>query len=435
MKLNYKEGMFLGKEELERQALFDQMMADSIGRVISNPYYKNHFGLFDLIKIGVDFTISNDKLLLHVSPVAHAISGKIGRVIVGTDKNGDAIGLPCKGDGWTLTNKDARISNSLLLGLPGEVYYLQISASTTNYENALMSINAQGTGTVTVNPQVLSMFRTGSLGRHSKIRTEGGQTLTVNSINEGNATVQFEGDNFIVETNTRFMFVHTVSPFIESEVEPLYTYPSCTLSWSLVPPSNGLSFVVGTVEIETDGTYGEILIEDFNSEPFYWRNTLMPKSIKNKHLSQYCVEWDNIAPNTITKDKISPFVYGYRMTLQDQGYPDDVLFVQPGSIITDYRNINNPNNGRYIKPLTPEGWSLQDCMMQPALVIMTTASSYIEFPRPVNEYFKDHNGVIFKLPTSMEGYVPGSEEICIFKFYWMSLNVVLVEFIKMDMNW
>lgn len=432
MRLNYKEGMFLGKEELERQALFDQMMADSIGRVISNPYYRNHFGLFDLIKIGVSFTISNDKLLLHISPVAHAISGKIGRVIVGTDKNGDAIGLPCKGDGWALTNKDAQISNS---GLSSQAYYLQISASTTNYENALMSINAQGTGTITVNPQILSMFRTGSLGRHSKIRTEGGQTLTINSINEGNATVQFEGDSFVVETNTRFMFVHTTSPFIESEVEPLYTYPSCTLSWSPTLPSDGLSFVVGTVEIETDGTYGEIIIEDFNSEPFYWRSVLMPKSVRNEHLSQGCVKGDSIAPNTITRDIISPFAYGYRTILQDQRVQQEILFVQPGSIITDYRNINNPENDRYIKPLTPAGWSLQYCMMQPALVIMTTELPYIESPSTIDKYFRSHDGVFFQLPTSMEGYVPDSEHICIFKFYWMSLTDVLVEFIKMDMNW
>lgn len=141
---------------------------------------------------------------------------------------------------------------------------------------------------------------------------------------------------------------------------------------------------------------------------------------------------EGIPDNSVTRPKMSSKTYGYREYLYDQGSQSATHDVYPGMIITNYYNEDNPHNGRYLRVCSPVGWSDIDCALQPSKVIMlpNKASSS---PEEVRYYIIADTGIQLIFDASMQNVFPDGEHLCVFEFYWQSIQKVFIKFTYVNM--
>jgi len=256
--------------------------------------------------------------------------------------------------------------------------------------------------------------------------------LTIQSINTTTGAITFV-ENTTAETNAQFMFVHTLSPLVSGNVEPLYSYPTCSiyLDANDNQSNSGARLMVAKITFAS-GVPTNISIEDSVDVP-NWVDTLGFRQVETNHLSPRCVTTEKIEYHTVDRSKLKDNAFGYRGMLFDRQEQDEILYVEPGTIITDYYNNDNPGNHRYIEPSIPTGYTLENCVLQPARVIMSENAGAGTTYEVMN-YFQSNAGINFVFDASVEGVIPDNEHKCMFEFYWLSLTQVLVKFTYLSMN-
>lgn len=236
MELNFKEGMFLGKQELERQKALEACFEDSISRLIvgtENFVSEGLEGLYAPQKLNYKLskkTIGNVEGIAVSAFNLDGSSASLGRLIVGK-KNGQRIGVVTD---FSFTGKECFLPLSEFIpadpsGHNGLYFIFRLKPATTNYELSLISVSSSGVGTFSIPSLVMPLFREATGGRATTIKTSGNQVLKVASVDLVNNRVQFEGTSFTAETNVQFMFLQTLSPFATDTPQPLYTYATCEL--------------------------------------------------------------------------------------------------------------------------------------------------------------------------------------------------------------
>lgn len=236
MELNFKEGMFLGKQELERQKAFEACFEDSISRLIvgtENFVNEGLEGLYAPQKLNYKLSKKTIGSVEGIAVSAFNLDGSsasLGRLIVGK-KNGQRIGVVTDS---SFTGKECFLPLSEFIPADpsryNSLYFIfRLKPATTNYELSLISVSSSGVGTFSIPSLVMPLFREATGGRATTIKTSGNQVLKVASVDLVNNRVQFEGTSFIAETNVQFMFLQTLSPFATDTPQPLYTYATCEL--------------------------------------------------------------------------------------------------------------------------------------------------------------------------------------------------------------
>lgn len=473
MKLNYKEGMFLGKQELERQSLIENSLADSLFQMLrhsvnefvsgSSPAtdFGAHGGVLSPRKIGlkvVETEAASHVLKVYVEPRFSENRNKIGRAIVGVDASKNLIGLPVLGGDWSWTGKESQVSVDIdEISPDSNIAFLILVPSTTHYENALISIDSNGVGTLTVNPQVISMFRSATGGRASTIKTENNQILRVASINTGNNTIQFEGTSFTAESNVRFMFVQTLSPFVTDTPEPLYTYPSCSPiivydldEYMASSPGDEYGYLLAA-KITYDEDYDTLyqaesdLGLDFVGYHELWGDRIYPGSITSSELSNGAVRTNNLGYGAVTTPKIEDSAvtraklglnsWGYRGVIEDRQDQHETIYFEPGLIGVIY-NYNNVANDRILKPRIPSGFTEEMALLQPTKIILRPESSPNPSYSELRQFFSTYGtGISLEFPNSMEGVTPGEFIYEIFDIFWISLTKAVVMWNRVNIEW
>ena len=236
MELNFKEGMFLGKQELERQKALEACFEDSISRLIvgtENFVSEGLEGLYAPQKLNYKLSKKTIGSVEGIAVSAFNLDGSsasLGRLIVGK-KNGQRIGVVTD---FSFTGKECFLPLSEFIpadpsGHNGLYFIFRLKPATTNYELSLISVSSSGVGTFSIPSLVMPLFREATGGRATTIKTSGNQVLKVASVDLVNNRVQFEGTSFTAETNVQFMFLQTLSPFATDTPRPLYTYSTCEL--------------------------------------------------------------------------------------------------------------------------------------------------------------------------------------------------------------
>lgn len=236
MELNFKEGMFLGKQELERQKAFEACFEDSISRLIvgtENFVNEGLEGLYAPQKLNYKLSKKTIGSVEGIAVSAFNLDGSsasLGRLIVGK-KNGQRIGVVTDS---SFTGKECFLPLSEFIPADpsryNSLYFIfRLKPATTNYELSLISVSSSGVGTFSIPSLVIPLFREATGGRATTIKTSGNQVLKVASVDLVNNRVQFEGTSFTAETNVQFMFLQTLSPFATDTPQPLYTYATCEL--------------------------------------------------------------------------------------------------------------------------------------------------------------------------------------------------------------
>lgn len=328
MKLNYKEGMFLGKQELERQNAIAACFGDSVSRVIGRTKGSGFSidGVFNPKKLGLKIeikTVNNVQGIAVTAPVSEFSFSELGRAVVG-QKNGSRIGVVSDSD---FTGKECFLPlSSLPIEDPGyndTMLVFRLKPATTNYENALITIDSTGQGTIIKGWDfVKNLFREATGGRASTIKTSGNQILKVASVDIVNQRVQFEGVSFTAETAVQFMFVQTLSPFVTDVPQPLYTYDTCEVYCDGVGygdyedsafAEDNVSVPIATAWIETESLddpewLTDVLFENnsLNFDLYPFLDTLGKNQVKSLHILDGEIITSKIRNNAVTSNKIGP---------------------------------------------------------------------------------------------------------------------------------
>lgn len=236
--LNYKDGMFLGKQELRRQGqlqdLYNNLLISSCGNISSPLLFE---GLMDprLSGLTIQEVISGNSTYIKVGvdpQKAPNASGIFGRYLVGFGPNGIPLGA-------TLINSGIFTSSDFvdLSTIQDGDFYVLVESEETHWEEALINIfvdtNGKLVGVVTKGwDNVKDAIRTSANGKPSKILTKSGATLEISSFNTSTQTLYFSnpgGQSYSVN-NESFAFLHSMSPYANLESGYLYTYPSLKIS-------------------------------------------------------------------------------------------------------------------------------------------------------------------------------------------------------------
>lgn len=256
-KVNYQEGMFLGKQELQNQVQIEDMWKVAFWEIFRTTPRDGGAkwckGLLDpelsLLTIGSQEIDGTIYLVVGFNVDSSPLTDKTRKVVgFGATYPIGAVEL-----GSRFTNKEGIVS---LAGYTNGTWYVKLDGAITHYENALITVNQDGSGRVTKNwDSVKDLFRTASSGRQTKIQTENGQSLTITSVDSlGNLVFSNGSGTLVAESNVRFAFFHTISPYSSSDSDYLYTYPSMSIA---VESDDSGNFVLGKFDL-SDGVVSNI---------------------------------------------------------------------------------------------------------------------------------------------------------------------------------
>ena len=307
------DGMFLGKQELERIQSIERAgdgPLRSLLRVSSNNPTQAVIGRpinpkFSHLKIESRTVGSTVGVAVGLDPSYDYSSTEI--AVLGRGLVGLGIGAPILDSGWTGKEGWATIGS-----LSGGRYYVQIKGATTNYENALISVDANGLCTFSKGwDYVQNLFRNSDFGRQTRIYITGAnRSYAVSSVNTSNHTVQLVGESgsFTVLTDEQFRFVPTVSPFIVAGLDnSIYVYNTLEvrLSNSDSVPSAPW-YTVGDIVI-SGGAITEVNMYNCETEDnkYGYLDTVSENQINTRHLIDHCVTNDKLAEDSIDGSKLA----------------------------------------------------------------------------------------------------------------------------------
>lgn len=196
----YQEGMFLGKEELERQqSLMKSLLVNSIRR-------GQGIGLIDLRNISI-ISVVDGMLDLSASVTED--------IVAGTDSQMNLLVIP-----GTSSSEKCRARLTAAGTFDAYLYYRSHS-----YEPGTLTVDGSGyvTGSGT---QFTKIFRSSIKGRYSRMKTSDGEMrLIQNVIDDTNMQLYGEADNFISGQNLQFQVYPTLSTFYSgADEQPSYLY-------------------------------------------------------------------------------------------------------------------------------------------------------------------------------------------------------------------
>lgn len=323
MELNFKEGMFLGKQELERQKALEACFEDSISRLIvgtENFANEGLEGLYAPQKLNYKLSKKTIGSVEGIAVSAFNLDGSsasLGRLIVGK-KNGQRIGVVTDS---SFTGKECFLPLSEFIpadpsGHNNLYFIFRLKPATTNYELSLISVSSSGVGTFSIPSLVMPLFREATGGRATTIKTSGNQVLKVASVDLVNNRVQFEGTSFTAETNVQFMFLQTLSPFATDTPQPLYTYVTCELicdatgysDWKDGFIKNNVSVPLGYALYYTNGG-----LQDPDTPSSYlgiFLDTVGKGQITSEKIVNEAVVEGKIADGAVTRKKLGKGIFG-----------------------------------------------------------------------------------------------------------------------------
>lgn len=460
MELNFKEGMFLGKQELERQKALEACFEDSISRLIvgtENFVNEGLEGLYAPQKLNYKLSKKTIDGVEGIAVSSFNLDGSpasLGRLIVGK-KNGQKIGVVTDSG---FTGKECFLPLSEFIPADptrynGLYFIFRLKPATTNYELSLISVSSSGVGTFSIPSLVMPLFREATGGRATTIKTSGNQVLKVASVDLVNNRVQFEGTSFTAETNVQFMFLQTLSPFTTDTPQPLYTYSTCELIcdatgyavWEDGFIKDSVSVPLGYALYYTDNGLQDPDIPSSSLGMFLdtvgkrqiTSGKIANEAVGESHLQNFAVSTNKICTGAVNRSKLANDAWGFRGIIQDTRSQDEIIYFEPGQIGFVY-NENNPANRRYLVPRIPSGFTAEMAILQPTKIILQPihASLNPDVHTELREYFKTTGtGISLYLPNTMEGVQPGESIYEVFDVFWMSLTKAVVTWSRVNIEW
>lgn len=296
-RINLKEGMFLGKEELQRLQEFQSELpcslenlwlrdSNSESSISGNDYIfpltPKHIGLKKVItESGIQGVLLHHNYFNSKYFVAGKYEGT--NYLIG--KNSEVTGQIGFCPSTSIVEKGS-----------GRIY-LQIASNISPYEDALISITTQGQCSFVGWSRIVNALRQGMEGRYTRIQLQSGEIYSIQSFDETTQTVQLVGGNgsFKTVSKVSFKFLPTMSPFSENTNEPLYSYEYSRL----VPTMTPNTLTVGYCTVE-NGEIVQVVLE-----PYKIALPLVPRSIKSGHLGIGAVQTENIDDNAVTSEEIN----------------------------------------------------------------------------------------------------------------------------------
>ena len=461
MELNFKEGMFLGKQELERQKALETCFEDSISRLIvgtENFVNEGLEGLYAPQKLNYKLSKKTIDGVEGIAVSAFNLDGSpasLGRLIVGK-KNGQRIGVVTD-SGFTGKECFLPLSEFIPADPSGDndLYFIfRLKPATTNYELSLISISSSGVGTFSIPSLVMPLFREATGGRATTIKTSGNQVLKVASVDLVNNRVQFEGTSFTAETNVQFMFLQTLSPFTTDTPQPLYTYATCELicdATGYADPEDGfirdnVSVPLGYALYYTDDglqdpdtpssyAYSGIFLDTVGKGQIT-SEKIANGAVGEDHLKNFAVATNKIYAYAVGRRQLANNAWGYRGIIQYTGSQNEIIYFEPGQIGFVY-NDDNPVNGRYLVPRIPSGFTAEMAVLQPTRIILKPNVAYNpDAHAELISYFKTTGtSITLHFPPSMEGAYAGEFIYEVFDVYWMSLTAAVVVWNRINTEW
>lgn len=313
MEFQYLDGMFLGKQELERIQNIEKAsegLLRSLLRVTSSDPSLAVMGRpinpkFSHLKIESRIVGSAAGVAVGLDPSYDYQNTEIN--VLGRGLIGLGIGAPVLDSDWT--GKEGWTS---IGSLSDGTYYVQIKGATVNFENALISVDTNGLCTFSKGwKYVQNLFRNSDYGRQTRIYITGAnRSYAISSVNTSNHTVQLVGEagSFTALTDEKFRFVPTMSPFIVSGLDDsIYTYN--TLEVQLSNSSNVPSlpwYTVGSIVISS-GAIASITLFDCETEDnkYGYLDTVSENQINTRHLIDGAVTEDKLASGAVTTAKLA----------------------------------------------------------------------------------------------------------------------------------
>ena len=308
-RINFKEGMFLGKEELQKFQDFQSELSESLENIWTRDSDKTTQRAFSFVfplspyhvrlaKVTTELGVPGILLYHNYEGNRYFVAGKYQQMDCPIGTNSEIIG----------TNGFCSTSSIINAGL--DTVYLNLKSQESSYEDAAISITAQGQCSFVGWSRIVGSLRQGTVGRYTRIQLWTGEIYSIQSFNETTQTAQLVGESGSFETVSKvlFRFLPTLSPFSENIDDPLYTYTRSGLSIASIPNS----LTVGYCEVENGEITNVVL------EPQSVALPLMPQSIKTGHLQDGAVTTPKIADKSITMAKMA----------------DDVNLLGDGSVTT-----------------------------------------------------------------------------------------------------
>lgn len=461
MELNFKEGMFLGKQELERQKALEACFEDSISRLIvgtENFVNEGLEGLYAPQKLNYKLSKKTIDGVEGIAVSAFNLDGSpasLGRLIVGK-KNGQRIGVVTDSG---FTGKECFLPLSEFIPADpsrhNDLYFIfRLKPATTNYELSLISVSSSGVGTFSIPSLVMPLFREATGGRATTIKTSGNQVLKVASVDLVNNRVQFEGTSFTAETNVQFMFLQTLSPFATDTPQPLYTYATCELicdatgysDWMDGFIKNNVSVPLGYALYYTNGGLQDPGTPSSYTDSGIFLDTVGKGQITSEkiangavgenHLQTFAVSTNKINFGAVIRSKLANDAWGFRSIIQDTGDQGEIIYFEPGQIGFVY-NENNPANRRFLTPRIPLGFTAEMAILQPTRIILKpNAARNPDVNAELISYFRTTGtGISLSFDKSMKAQKAGEHIYEVFDVYWMSLTAAVVVWNRIDTEW
>ena len=452
MELNFKEGMFLGKQELERQKALEACFEDSISRLIvgtENFVNEGLEGLYAPQKLNYKLSKKTIDGVEGIAVSSFNLDGSpanLGRLIVGK-KNGQKIGVVTD-SGFTGKECFLPLSEFIPADPTGynDLYFIfRLKPATTNYELSLISVSSSGVGTFSIPSLVMPLFREATGGRATTIKTSGNQVLKVASVDLVNNRVQFEGTSFTAETNVQFMFLQTLSPFTTDTPQPLYTYATCELicdatgyaDWEdgfikdnvSVPLGYALYYTDdGLQDPDTPSSYLGIFLDTVGKGQIT-SEKIANGAVDEDHLKNFAVTTNKIYTGAVNRVKLADEVFGYRTEISSfsSGYGfSNILYIEPGSIsFVTWPVIASGFAWFVCFPRIPLSLNAQYKIRKQPSKIIVPAPQGGNCSKSAVFHDYGYSGFTYILSGDFSEQFP-TDRYTIFDVYWLSLTQVLV---------
>lgn len=232
----YQDGIFLGREELERQqSLQRSLLISSIRRGQSQGLYQlNSLATITIQEGNVDISSSSPE-----------------DIVIGTDFQMNPIVLPG-------TSSAERCQTPVSEAGTFDVY---LYYKNHNYEKGTVTIDTSGYVTG-LNTQFTEIFRNSMKGRYSRMMTSDGNIRIIqNVIDDTNLQLYGEVGSFIAGQNLKFQVYPTLSTFYTgSDEQPIYSYDFAGILLSprgeAPDQAESVYFKIGWITIQGNDTEG-----------------------------------------------------------------------------------------------------------------------------------------------------------------------------------
>ena len=324
--LNFADGMFLGKQEMERQRqmqeLYNNLYSLCLGNISSDGTVSNNKGLLDPrltgLYIKAEVETSPYRIRVGINPnlilASDEAISKLGRGVIGFGPNGELIGaallsptsrgIVVLNDTFLMNNFPVDTGKNYIFINPGAEY-------ASHYENCLINIASNGTGSLVGDEDlgqlaVVDALRNSAEGRPTKILTASGEVLTIASIS--GSSITFAEANTTARTMEKFSILSSMSPYSQNQPDYLYTYPCLGVSVASSPePYSDDIFLLGEVEM-SGGSFVSCTTYNGDTltygETFLGRRNVSDGSITTAKLANNAVNANKLANNAVETNKI-----------------------------------------------------------------------------------------------------------------------------------